>query len=570
MAVAGLLLAGCGALDSRVSVAEDGPALPALAPPADAVMTTPFGAYLSGRVAQAERDVPAALAFYLDTLAHDPGNVDLERQILVLALTEGRFDIATPLADRLTRQTQPGGLPDLVQLVEAMKAGRLDAAREATPHLPSDGFAGYIASLARAWVAAAGKGGTAAALAALDGLDRPELAPLKALHRALIEDLAGDDAAAFVDYQAALATPHPALRQVQLAGNFEERSGRKDEAAKLYAGIGDVLDREAGLPIPTASASVPPRLVRDPKDGLAEALFDIASLVNSGDATDVAVLNLRLALELRPDFPLAELILGDVLETQGRLPAALAAYRGIDPASPFAWMARLREAAVTEQTGDHTAAATLLRAMAAERPQSPEPLILLGDDLRAREAYGEAAKAYDEALARIGGAPQERYWSLYFTRGVTEERSGDWQAGEKDLRLALRLKPDEAEILNYLGYSLVDRNERLDEAVKLIRQAVDLKPDDGDFVDSLGWAYYRQGHYRDAAATLEHAVELRPADPEINDHLGDAYWLGGKAEDARLQWRRALSLKPDATLARTIEAKLERPAAAAPHPGRGI
>jgi Flp pilus assembly protein TadD len=99
----------------------------------------------------------------------------------------------------------------------------------------------------------------------------------------------------------------------------------------------------------------------------------------------------------------------------------------------------------------------------------------------------------------------------------------------------------------------------------MIQMAVNLNPEDGYIVDSLGWAYYRLGDYRSAQATLERAVELRPADAEINDHLGDAYWQGGRKDEAELQWRRALGLNPEASLAKAIEAKIDRPPPA-PHP----
>jgi Flp pilus assembly protein TadD len=271
---------------------------------------------------------------------------------------------------------------------------------------------------------------------------------------------------------------------------------------------------------------------------------------------------------------LAQLVLADVLETQHRLPDALATYRLIDRASPLAWEARLREATLLDQTGDTAGGEALLTQMAAERPQRPEPLVALADLQRSHNEFAKAAETYSTAIARIGADVPARDWSIVFSRGIAEERSGSWKQAETDLRKALDLHPNEPAVLNYLGYSLVDRNERLPEALKLIKAAVDQRPTDGFIVDSLGWAYYRMGDFKNAQTTLERAVELEPADPEINNHLGDAYWQGGRREEARLQWHRALDMKPAAELAKTISDKLDHPPARLPHgssaPAHGI
>ena len=112
-------------------------------------------------------------------------------------------------------------------------------------------------------------------------------------------------------------------------------------------------------------------------------------------------------------------------------------------------------------------------------------------------------------------------------------------------------------LLNYLGFALVIRDEKLDEARELIQKAVALAPNTAAYVDSLGWADYHLKHYDKAKASLEQATLLSPGNAEINDHLGDAYWHCGQKAEAMLQWRRALSLSPDDALAKTIRAKLE-------------
>jgi Flp pilus assembly protein TadD len=122
---------------------------------------------------------------------------------------------------------------------------------------------------------------------------------------------------------------------------------------------------------------------------------------------------------------------------------------------------------------------------------------------------------------------------------------------------ALEMQPENATVLNYLGYSWIDRGINLEEGFDLIRKAVALEPESGQIVDSLGWAHYRLGQYEEAVDYLERAVALEPGDPVLNDHLGDAYWKAGRQKEAGFQWRRALKLEPPPKEREAIELKLK-------------
>ena len=111
-------------------------------------------------------------------------------------------------------------------------------------------------------------------------------------------------------------------------------------------------------------------------------------------------------------------------------------------------------------------------------------------------------------------------------------------------------------MLNYLGYTWIDKQLNLKEAMELINKAVKLDPNAGYIVDSLGWAHYRLGNYPDAVEHLERATELSPDDSVINDHLGDAYWRVGRRFEARYQWSQALTLKPEPEDEKKIKAKI--------------
>ena len=194
-------------------------------------------------------------------------------------------------------------------------------------------------------------------------------------------------------------------------------------------------------------------------------------------------------------------------------------------------------------------------------PESPRAQALteeLRDLLRALRLDAEGR------LDRPGTASAAPSSLPLFARFARENAEGELivgtaASGPLSLSAAARgsaLRPDEPELLNYLGYAWIDRGERLPEALAMVEKAVAANPRSGAIVDSLGWAHYRLGDYKKAVEILEQAVELEAGDPEINNHLGDAYWMVGRKDEAGFQWRRVLTLKPDAKIKADAEKRL--------------
>jgi tetratricopeptide (TPR) repeat protein len=181
--------------------------------------------------------------------------------------------------------------------------------------------------------------------------------------------------------------------------------------------------------------------------------------------------------------------------------------------------------------------------------------LALGGVYAAKEDFRNAANIYDRAVDRLT-KPTGADWNIYYQRGIAYERLKEWPKAEPNFRTALVLQPDQPQVMNYLGYSWVDMNMNLDQALDLIRKAVDLRPGDGYIVDSLGWAYYRLGKFEDAVRELEKAVALKPDDAVLNDHLGDAYWRAGRKLEATFQWAHARDMKPDEDVMAKVQKKL--------------
>jgi tetratricopeptide (TPR) repeat protein len=518
------------------------------------------GEYLAARHAQATQDTALAAELYRRALDEDPDNPELLRRSFQLLTASGRIDEVLPIARRIVAATPNAALPTLALLAEDMRQHRYGEALTRARGIPNEGLVSFVRPLAIAW-AQAGLGDKAAAEAALTELSSKNgFEMFTAFHTALIDDLLGDTAGARTAYDAAVAANKAHfVRITEAAGSFYERTGDREAARNLYETYerahGDTLIMKPALARLTAGTAAP-RAVPSVEAGLAEALFDVASLLHQERLDDIGILLAQLSLHLQPEFPVAKLLVADIYEGQGHLESSISVYDSIDPRAPVSWSARLRTAVLLSESGKLDAAVRRLEAMAEERPERSDALTALGDVLRSSDHFGEAVAAYDRAIARIP-SPQPRHWAVFYSRGIALERSNQWQRAEGDLLKAVELNPDQPYVLNYLAYSWVEHGVHLDRARAMLERALKLRPKDPQIIDSMGWVLYRLGRFAGAVDHLEQAVALRPQDAVINDHLGDAYWRVGRYSEARFQWRRALNLDPEPNLVAAIESKIQ-------------
>ena len=542
-----------------VVVTGAGRAAPAPEPPASAALR--FGAFLAGRHAQEDREYADAAAFFTQALRSDPDSPELLSRTFLMEAYEGRFAEARPLAARELRLDSTDSVADLVLLIDRVKAGDKKGALARAEALPADGLYRYARPPAVAWLRMAG-GDLAGAVAALQGLDRFDgLSPLKYFQQGLLYDFAGQPATAEENFKKTVEeTGQVNWRVTDAMANFYERHGRNDEAAEIYRRFSkDNAGSElAESVLGSKSGGAPRPIILSAEDGLAEAFFDLASVVNRPETVDLALFYARCALAMRPQLEVAQLLLSDILAGDDKTRDSLAALQQIPAGSRYFWSSQLRISANLDSLGRSEEAIAMLQRMATQEPNRATAEMQLGDLLREKKRFVEAADAYSEAIRRLRAAATPERWSLFYSRGIALERAGQWQKAESDLLHALKLKPDQPLVLNYLGYSWIDRGAHLHRGLQMIEKAVDLRPEDGYIVDSLGWAHYRLGDYRTAVQYLEKAVELVPNDPTINDHLGDAYWQSGRLIEARYQWRRALQFGPEKDDVKPIEGKLAR------------
>ncbi len=239
------------------------------------------------------------------------------------------------------------------------------------------------------------------------------------------------------------------------------------------------------------------------------------------------------------DAGLIKSYLGQVNEGLQRYEKALAWYLDVAPGEQYL-QARLKAAMVLGKLGRVDEARTLLAKLDASEAAEQSMIAqaeaqLLRDAKRFEEAY----EALSKALAKTPDAG-----GLLYDRAMIAERLNKLDQLEADLRRLIVLEPDHAHAYNALGYTLIDRTQRVDEGIALLEKALKLRPEDPFILDSMGWAQFRSGRLTEAVDYLKRAYGLR-TDPEIAAHLGEALWSAGKLDEARAVWQGSLKEHPE-------------------------
>lgn len=530
-----------------------------LAAPLRAEEKIDSGAYLAARVAETENDFRSASGWYGKAIIADSENPQLLDGAILAELGLGDFSLAIDAAKlRKGLKGDPSQLAELALLAD-------EAKREDYSAIIADTDGGrdlgdLANSLVVAW-AKVGEGKMSEAIADFDALTKKKGYEAfgfyhKALALASVGDFEGADAILSGKAGGTITVMRRGVfAHAQILSQLERNA---DALALLDKAFGTAPDPvvdpirarlKAGEPIPFDT-------VTSARDGIAEVFFTISTALN-GEADPVyTLLHLRVAGYLRPDHSDALLMTADVLEELGQHDLAAETYAAFPPDSPTYVTAEVGRAGALRSQGKTDAAIDALQTLAKSHGDLLGVQFALADLLRAEDRFDEAEVAYSAAIDLAKAASQEN-WVLYFYRGICHEQSKDWDPAEADFRKALDLNPTQPQVLNYLGYGMVDRGENLDEALGMIQKAVAADPEQGYIIDSLAWAYFKLGRYADALKPMEKASLLEPVDPIVTDHLGDVYWMNDRKLEARFQWRRALSFEPTETDKTRIQRKLE-------------
>lgn len=516
------------------------------------------GAYLAATVANSRSDYAEAVKWYTIALQDDPANQAMLEGAILAEIGIGDM----PEAARLSKDLIAAGGKSQIAAVAliADSAKKADFESILTQGKTNGSVGGIIDDLVKAW-AKIGLGRMSEANEIFDKMAKTQgLEAFGLYHKALALASAGDFEGAETILSGNTSgtislTRRGVVARIEILSQLERN---KDAITLIDAnfapgGDQDIDDLRRRL---SAGEPLPFTVARNATDGIAEVFFSMAQAVNGDANANFTLLHSRAAAYLRPDNTEAVLLTASLLEELQQFALAEATFATVPPTNGAFYIAEIGRADALRQSGQDDASLQALQSLARSHGQILSVQSALGEALRRAAKFTEAKAVFDTAIGMVTTqGPQ--HWPLFYARGVCKERTGDFAGAEADFRHALELAPDEPQVLNYLGYSLVDRGEKLDEALAMIQQAVARRPDSGAITDSLAWAYFRLGKYKEALEPMERASLLEPVDPVVTDHLGDVYWAVGRTREAQYQWRRALSFNPEEADATRIRKKLE-------------
>ena len=517
-----------------------------------------LGNYLAGRIARGQRDTSSAAEYYGKALAEDPKNAAILEQAFLLEVAAANWPRAVELAKDLTALQPKNRFAQFMLAVRSLDRKDYEAAKTHFDKAEKEPISDLTKLLALAWIELI-EDKPAKAFRLLDKSSLPDWTlHHRGFHKAMISDVAGRTDVARKAYKKAFEKNPRASR---LAIAYASHAAQAGDTALAKEILSSHLERVPRSRLATAvleqleAGTKPELIVQKPMQGVAEVFYGIGDALAGEDGFEIGAIYLQMALFLDPGATLAKTSLGEIYQSSGKYEKAVAIFSGV-PEGSLSWLsAQIRMAFNLNALERVDEAKVLLERLADKVPDDTRPLDALGDILSSHERFDEAVVYFDRAI-KLVEKPAKQHAELFYRRAICYERMDRWPRAEADFKRALELSPDQPAVLNYLGYSWVDKGMNLKEAMELIRKAVKLDPNAGYIVDSLGWAHYKLGNFAEAVEHLERATELRPDDAVINDHLGDAYWRVGRRLEARYQWEQALTFEPEPEDEKKIKKKI--------------
>jgi len=509
------------------------------------------GPYIAARQAAIAHDYEFAVEYFSRALVQSPLDVVLSEQAMSAFLAVGDVSKAQILAKALNPGLNSHPLAGILLLTQSFQTENYKAA---LAQLESTSVAGAaVDDLLKGW-ALMGLGRVGDALKSFDTASKEQgMRSFGLYQKALAFSLVGD----FESAEAIFSVKDQTLVAVSFRASLARAQilVQLDRSIDAINFLSDLYGEDAGQEVRAmiaqlqAGAAVDFDVVRSGSEGAGEVLFFLALALQNGEGNDGRLLYTRLASYLAPNNMNALLLSAKLLEGLGNYGLAIEAYDAVPRSHPAFVSAELGRAQALSKIGKIEMGIEVLGQLAESFPNLRQVHATLGEFLRQDGQYERAIVSYDIAIDMIDHSMPE-HWYVHYVRGTAHDRLGDWELGLRDFDRALSLSPNQ--VLNYVGYSLVERGERLEEALSMIERAVVAQPKAGYILDSLGWVQFRLGYYEGAIVHMERAVELMATDPVVNNHLGDVYWAVGRKTEARFQWLRALSFVTEATRSEDI------------------
>ena len=515
------------------------------------------GSYLSAIHAERNNDFSSASKFYSLSLENDAYNVLLLNGAVRSNIKNGNFSDALFFSKRLIKLKEEAPITSLLMLTTAIKNEEFNKAKLLLNE-PNQ-FNIYLEAILTGWLEI-GAGNIGKGLNYFkESENAKKLGSISRNHLALALAMVGDFEKADAILSDFTNGSNLIGRESVIAhAQIMAQIGKNLEAVELLDRflIGkDDLEISKLRRLIDAGAPVKYDYVTNSKQGAALALYTVANAINNEKDYALSLIYSRLVHHIDNKNIENILLISENLLNLEQYKLAIENYNNVPNNHIKFKNAEIGRANALFFQGEEEGSIEVLIALVRDNPKDIELHTTLGNSLRRSEKFLEASIIYNEAILLIENKGLKS-WFEYYAKGICNERLGNWKLAEVDFRKALAIEPNQPSLLNYFGYSLVEKGIHLEEALDLIKRAVRGQPNDGYITDSLGWALYRLEKYSEAVTHMERATELMPLDPIINDHLGDVYWAVDRRTEAEFQWRRALSFDPEEKDAKRINKKL--------------
>ena len=297
---------------------------------------------------------------------------------------------------------------------------------------------------------------------------------------------------------------------------------------------------------------------KNPNDILGELFFLVANLYSSQGAYDKSNFYLNISDYLNPKFRYNKTLLAENYFLEKNYSKTLKILKSFDKKDNFYyWFKLKKEAQIIFITKNEDESLSFINS---RFKKIKEPSIKIIFDIaninKNSKKFRIAINYYDQILLKIN-TNSELYADILYRRGSSFERLSDYKNSDKDLLESLIINPNNAYVLNYLAYSWLERDYKIDSALQMLEEAYALKSNDAYIIDSIGWAYYLVNDFIKAESFLKRAVELMPDDPVVIDHYGDILWRLDRKIQARYFWESVLKLEETEEIIRkNIKSKL--------------
>ncbi|MCL6229781.1 tetratricopeptide repeat protein [Bartonella bilalgolemii] len=512
------------------------------------------GAYLAGRIANYENKMNLAIHYFKHALTYEPNNLEAQKEIFQVMLSVGAFTEAAQQAKKIKEKGIVTPLISLTLLIENLIKKNYKEAQLFLQAKKSSPDNNPIFELTNAW-AEFGSGNHTKAITNLEKHLGPSWYNLFIhYHLALMSDLAKrpQDAKkyfiqAFNNQQGAITATDTYERIIIAYASFQLRQNMRSDAiktlrygekillgSKTLQNIRQKVEKGANIENP----------ITTPQQGVGEVLYNFGTTLNKKGSEWIARIFQQFSLALYPKNEATLFQLAKISVRLGDSNQAIKIYRSLPLNSPYYRDGQFQLALTLAENGNYDEAIKLLTLLEKKFPNDHHIFIALAAIYMQANNFSEAIKIMDHAIAQITDFQRDN-WKLFYQRGIAFNYLNQWPKAETDFRKALTFVPDQPQVLNYLAYSLINRDQKLEESLNMLKKAVMLHSQNSYILDSLGWAYYKLKQYPQAVTTLETAVKLQPGDPILNDHLGDAYWQVGRKREAIFQWNHAIDAEPD-------------------------